>query len=213
MRPASSTPRSFLHFFFPSLTGMVGYWATLSLNIPDFTRYAKSQESQIVGQAFGLPVAMTLYTFIGIAVHVGVDGGLRRADLEPDCAAGRFHQPLIAFLALVSILIATLNVNIGANVVSPVERLFQPCAATDQLSHRRADYGLSGLAMMPWKLMASLWQLHIQVAGGLLGTAGAGGGDHDRGLLFYSRHKAGHGVAVPAGGPYEYIQRGSIRGR
>src|SRR6202166_4383145 len=58
---------SFLHFFFPSLTAMVGYWATLSLNIPDFTRYAKSQDSQIVGQAIGLPVAMTLYSFIGIA--------------------------------------------------------------------------------------------------------------------------------------------------
>jgi len=61
------THSSFLHFFFLSLTGIVGYWATLSLNIPDFTRYAKSQESQIVGQSFGLPVAMTLYTFIGIA--------------------------------------------------------------------------------------------------------------------------------------------------
>src|ERR1700723_3970510 len=59
------TTGSFLRFFFPSLTAMVGYWATLSLNIPDFTRYAKSQDSQIVGQAFGLPVAMVLYSFIG----------------------------------------------------------------------------------------------------------------------------------------------------
>jgi NCS1 family nucleobase:cation symporter-1 len=63
------TTGSFLRFFFPSLTAMVGYWATLSLNIPDFTRYAKSQDSQIAGQAFGLPVAMVLYSFIGIAVH------------------------------------------------------------------------------------------------------------------------------------------------
>src|SRR6195952_2581215 len=61
------TTSAFLHFFFPMLTAMVGYWATLSLNIPDFTRYAKSQESQILGQAFGLPVAMALYSFIGIA--------------------------------------------------------------------------------------------------------------------------------------------------
>ena len=59
---------SFLHFFFPSLTAMVGYWATLALNIPDFTRYSKSQGAQIVGQGFGLPLAMTLYTFVGIAV-------------------------------------------------------------------------------------------------------------------------------------------------
>ncbi|HZD48044.1 MAG TPA: cytosine permease, partial [Silvibacterium sp.] len=59
---------AFLRFFFPSLTAMVGYWATLALNIPDFTRYSKSQNSQVVGQAFGLPVAMTLYSFIGVAV-------------------------------------------------------------------------------------------------------------------------------------------------
>jgi NCS1 family nucleobase:cation symporter-1 len=63
-----TTRSSFLHFFFPSLTAMVGYWATLSLNIPDFTRYSKSQGSQMIGQAFGLPVAMTMYSFIGIAV-------------------------------------------------------------------------------------------------------------------------------------------------
>jgi len=72
--PMLSTPSSFkttgsfLKFFFPSLTAMVGYWATLSLNIPDFTRFSKSQDAQIAGQAFGLPVAMTLYSFIGIAV-------------------------------------------------------------------------------------------------------------------------------------------------
>ena len=58
----------FCDSFFPALTAMVGYWATLSLNIPDFTRYAKNQESQLVGQAFGLPVAMVLYSFLGIAV-------------------------------------------------------------------------------------------------------------------------------------------------
>src|ERR1700742_2207210 len=107
----------FLHFFFPSLTAMVGYWATLALNIPDFTRYAKSQDSQIVGQAFGLPVAMTLYSFVGIACTSASEKIFGEAIWSPITLLSRFHQPLAAILALVAVLVATLNVNIGANVV------------------------------------------------------------------------------------------------
>src|SRR5882672_6033027 len=55
----------FVRFFIPSLTGMVGFWATVALNIPDFTRYAKSQSAQVWGQAIGLPTTMALYSFIG----------------------------------------------------------------------------------------------------------------------------------------------------
>ena len=81
------TTGSFLRFFFPSLTAMVGYWATLSLNIPDFTRYAKSQDSQIVGQAFGLPVAMVLVLVYRDRVHFGVGHHLWRAGVVADHAA------------------------------------------------------------------------------------------------------------------------------
>ena len=146
---------SFLHFFFLSLTGMVGYWATLSLNIPDFTRYAKSQESQIVGQAFGLPVAMTLYTFIGIACTSASTVVFGYPIWSPITLLGKFHQPYIAFLALISILIATLNVNIGANVVSPSNDFSH--LAPKHISFRTGGLitGCIGLAMMPWKLMAS----------------------------------------------------------
>lgn len=110
---------SFLKFFFPSLTAMVGYWATLSLNIPDFTRYAKSQGSQVVGQAFGLPIAMTLYSFIGIACTSASVTIFGEPVWSPIALLGRFHQPGVAFLAMIALLVATLNVNIGANVVSP----------------------------------------------------------------------------------------------
>jgi len=58
----------FWSYFFPSLTGMVGFWATLSLNIPDFSRYAKTQRDQVIGQALGLPTTMALFAFIGVAV-------------------------------------------------------------------------------------------------------------------------------------------------
>src|SRR5580693_4967913 len=149
------TTGEFLHFFFPMLTAMVGYWATLSLNIPDFTRYAKSQESQIFGQTFGLPVAMTLYTFIGIACTSASTVVFGHPIWNPITLLGQFHQPFIAFLALISILIATLNVNIGANVVSPSNDFSH--LAPRLISFRTGGLitGCIGLMMMPWKLMAS----------------------------------------------------------
>jgi len=150
-----STRSSFLHFFFPSLTAMVGYWATLSLNIPDFTRYSKSQGSQIGGQAFGLPVSMTLYSFIGIAVTSASTVVFGEPIWNPVTLLGKFHQPWLAFLGLVGLLIATLNVNIAANVVSPSNDFSN--LAPRLISFRTGGLitGFLGLAMMPWKLMAT----------------------------------------------------------
>jgi NCS1 family nucleobase:cation symporter-1 len=163
------TTGAFLHFFFPMLTAMVGYWATLSLNIPDFTRYAKSQESQIVGQAFGLPVAMTLYSFIGIACTSASTVVFGEPIWSPITLLGRFHQPAVAFLALISILIATLNVNIGANVVSPSNDFSN--LAPRHISFRTGGLitGFLGLAMMPWKLMSSFGNY---IFGWLVGYSG-----------------------------------------
>ena len=159
----------FLHFFFPSLTAMVGYWATLSLNIPDFTRYAKSQDSQIVGQAFGLPVAMTLYSFIGIACTSASVKIFGEPVWSPITLLGRFHQPLAAFLALIALLVATLNVNIGANVVSPSNDFSN--LAPRLISFRMGGLitGFLGLAMMPWKLMSTFGSY---IFGWLVGYSG-----------------------------------------
>ncbi len=163
------TTGSFLHFFFPSLTAMVGYWATLSLNIPDFTRYAKSQDSQIVGQAFGLPVAMTLYSFIGIACTSASETIFGEPVWSPITLLGRFHQPLAALLALVALLVATLNVNIGANVVSPSNDFSN--LAPRLISFRTGGLitGFLGLAMMPWKLMSTFG---TYIFGWLIGYSG-----------------------------------------
>ena len=163
------TTGSFLRFFFPSLTAMVGYWATLSLNIPDFTRYTKSQDSQIAGQAFGLPVAMALYSFIGIACTSASITIFGEPVWSPIALLGRFHQPLAALLALVALLIATLNVNIGANVVSPSNDFSN--LAPGLISFRTGGLitGLLGLAMMPWKLMSSFGNY---IFGWLIGYSG-----------------------------------------
>jgi NCS1 family nucleobase:cation symporter-1 len=150
-----SSTSSFLKYFFPALTGMVGYWATLSLNIPDFTRYAKNQDSQILGQAFGLPVAMTLYSFLGIACTSASTVVFGEPIWSPVVLLGRFHQPLLAFLGLIALLVATLNVNIGANVVGPSNDFAN--LAPKFISFRMGGLitGVLGLAIMPWRLMSS----------------------------------------------------------
>jgi NCS1 family nucleobase:cation symporter-1 len=150
-----TSTEGFLAFFLPALTGMVGYWATLSLNIPDFTRYAKSQESQIVGQAFGLPVAMTLFSMLGIVCTSASTVIFGRAIWSPVELLGQFHQPLLAFLGLIALLVATLNVNIGANVVGPSNDFAN--LAPRFISFRTGGLitGAIGLAIMPWRLVSS----------------------------------------------------------
>src|ERR1700758_1075690 len=109
----------FVRFFIPALTGMVGFWSTVALNIPDFTRYARSQRAQMVGQALGLPTAMTLYAFIGVAVTSASAVIFGEAIWDPVVLLGGVNQRIVALIALVALLLATLNTNVAANVVSP----------------------------------------------------------------------------------------------
>src|SRR5437773_151572 len=150
------TTAEFMRFFIPSLTGMVGFWATVALNIPDFTRYAKSQKAQIWGQILGLPTTMTFYSFIGVAVTSASVVLFGRAIWDPVELLGEFKQPLVAFIALIALLIATLTTNVAANVVSPSNDFAN-------LNPRRISFrtggvitGIIGVLMMPWKLLSDL---------------------------------------------------------
>ena len=145
----------FFRFFVPSLTGVVGFWATVSLNIPDFTRYAHSQRDQMVGQALGLPATMTFYSFIGIAVTSATVIIFGQALWDPVAVLSRFGNPWAVVLAMIALLMATLNVNVAANVVSPANDF-------SNISPRRISFrtgglitAVVGLLMQPWKLLAS----------------------------------------------------------
>ena len=159
--PMLATPSKFMsfgeffRFFIPSLTGVVGFWATVSLNIPDFTRYAHSQRDQMLGQALGLPATMTFYSFIGIAVTSATVIIFGQALWDPVAVLSRLGNPFAVVLAMLALLIATLNVNVAANVVSPANDF-------SNLSPRRISFRTGGLitcamgiAMQPWKLMAN----------------------------------------------------------
>lgn len=141
--------------FFPSLTGMIGFWATLSLNIPDFTRYSKSQKEQMLGQAIGLPLTMGLYAFIGVAVTsatIVIFGGMPIWD--PVVLITKFTNPLVLSISLFALCLATLATNLAANVVSPANDFanLYPSKITFRIGGLIT--GIIGILIQPWKLVA-----------------------------------------------------------
>jgi len=160
---------AFLRFFIPSLTGMVGFWATVALNIPDFTRYAKSQKAQMLGQALGLPAAMTLYSFIGVAVTSASVVLFGTAIWDPVVLLGKFNQPVVALIALVALLVATLNTNVAANVVSPSNDFSNLNPRLISFRTGGLITGVVGILMMPWKLLTSF---SSYIFGWLVGYSG-----------------------------------------
>jgi NCS1 family nucleobase:cation symporter-1 len=173
--PVLSTPSKFkttgefFRFFVPSLTGMVGFWATVALNIPDFTRYAKSQKAQMMGQALGLPTAMTIYSFIGVAVTSASVVIFGQAIWDPVALLGRFHEPVIASIALVALLVATLNTNVAANVVSPSNDFSNLNPRLISFRTGGLITGVIGILMMPWRLLTDF---NSYIFGWLVGYSG-----------------------------------------
>jgi len=164
------TFRDFFRFFVPSLTGVVGFWATVALNIPDFTRYARSQRAQVVGQVLGLPTTMTLYSFIGVAVTSATAIIFGQTIWDPVQVLARLGNPFAVVIAMMALLLATLNVNVAANLVSPSNDF-------SNLSPRLISFRTGGLiacvvgvvVFQPWRLLANYSNY---IFGWLLGYSG-----------------------------------------
>ena len=159
----------FFAFFVPSLTGMIGFWATLSISIPDFTRYARSQRAQVLGQAIGLPPTMALFSFIGVAVASASMLIFGEAIWDPVVLLGKFDNPFLILLSVFALAVATLTTNIAANVVPPAN-------AFANLVPRKISFvagglitGVIGILMMPWKLLSDF---EAYIFGWLVGYSG-----------------------------------------
>jgi NCS1 family nucleobase:cation symporter-1 len=148
------TSKEFWHFFFPALTGMIGFWATLSLNIPDFTRYAKSQKAQVNGQILGLAPSMTMFSFIGVVVTSATIILYGEAIWDPLILAEKFTDKFVITIAMIAVAIATLASNIAANMVSPANDFAN--LAPRKINFRTGGYitGIIGILIFPWKLIA-----------------------------------------------------------
>ncbi|HXS99456.1 MAG TPA: NCS1 family nucleobase:cation symporter-1 [Elusimicrobiota bacterium] len=153
---AAGQPKAghFWAFFVPALTGMIGFWATLSLNIPDFSRYAKSQKDQVWGQALGLPLTMGLYSFIGVAVTSATVVIYGKEIWDPVELIAMFKNPVVLTIALLSLVLATLATNIAANVVGPANDFAH--LWPEKITFRIGGYitGVIGILIQPLKLIA-----------------------------------------------------------
>lgn len=153
----SSKFKSFSDFFpvfIPSLTGMIAFWSTLSLNIPDFTRFGKGQREQILGQALGLPTTMTVFSAMGVIITSATIAIYGKAIWDPVELLTKFTNPIVLIFALTGIIVSSLSVNIAANIVSPANDFSN--MAPNKISFKTGGLitGILGILIMPWKLMS-----------------------------------------------------------
>ena len=171
-----NTMAAFLPVFIPSLTAMIGFWATLSLNMPDFTRFGRSQREQVIGQAIALPTTMFAFAAMGVMITSATAIIYGESIWDPVKLVGKFHNPMIVAFAMFSVVVATLAVNIAANVVSPANDFANLSPKHISFKTGGLITGLIGIAMQPWRLLADpkgyIFTWLVGYSGGLGSIAG-----------------------------------------
>jgi len=166
----------FFPVFMPALTAVIGFWSTLSLNMPDFTRFGRSQREQAIGQVVALPTTMTVFAGMGILITSASVVIFGHAEWDPMQLARHFHSPVIVAIAMFTVVVATLAVNIAANTVSPANDFANAFPRHVSFKIGGLITGLVGIAMMPWKLLenpAKYLNDWLGGYGGLLGAVAA----------------------------------------
>lgn len=151
---------AFIKVFIPSLSAMIGFWATLSLNMPDFTRFGHSQKEQTMGQVVALPTAMALFSAMGVMITSAatvIYPSVPMSELwDPVKLIGRLGegQPLVVAVAMFTVALATLSVNVAANVVSPANDFANAFPRHISFKLGGLITGVMGIVMQPWRLIA-----------------------------------------------------------
>src|SRR5213592_2566085 len=166
--------------FIPSLTAMIGFWATLSLNMPDFTRFGRSQREQVTGQTVALPTTMTVFAAMGVIITsaaVIIYPNSPMSELwDPVKLVGHFTAPVVVAISMFTVVVATLSVNIAANVVSPANDFANAFPKWVSFKTGGLITGLLGIAIQPWRLLADpsgyIFSWLLGYSGGLGSIAG-----------------------------------------
>ena len=170
------TMGEFLPVFVPSLTAMIGYWATLSLNMPDFTRFGRSQREQIIGQVVALPTTMSVFAAMGVIITSATTIIYGQAIWDPVVLVGKFTSPFVVAISMFTVVVATIAVNIAANVVSPANDLANMFPRLISFKTGGLITGILGIAIQPWKLLADpsgyIFSWLLGYSGGLGSIAG-----------------------------------------
>ena len=155
---------AFLPYFMAALTAMVGFWATLSLNIPDFSRYARTQRSQIIGQIIGLPLTMLLFAGLGVVLTAASMELVGETLSDPINLIGRIDSPFWVVLAMLIIILATISTNTAANIVSPTN-VFQNIAPKIINENKGVLLtGVIGILIMSWELLKKIGWLETDIS-------------------------------------------------
>ena len=144
----------FFKVFVPSLTAMIGFWATLSLNMPDFTRFGRSQREQTIGQAVALPTTMFVFAAMGVMITSATALIYGELIWDPVKLIGRFQSPIVIAVSMFTAVVATLAVNIAANVVSPANDFANAFPRAISFKTGGLITGILGIVIQPWKLLA-----------------------------------------------------------
>ena len=167
---------AFWPIFVPSVTAMIGFWSTLSLNMPDFTRFGRSQKEQVIGQVVALPTTMTVFAMMGIMITSASAVIYGHAIWDPVDLVGRFENRLVVAVAMFTVVVATLGVNIAANVVSPANDFANLKPGAISFKTGGLITGIVGMFMIPWKLIADpsgyIFKWLLGYSGGLGALAG-----------------------------------------
>ena len=161
---------TFWAVFIPSLTATIGFWSTLSLNMPDFTRFGRSQREQAIGQVVALPTTMTGFAAMGIVITSATVIIFHKPIADPIELASHFTDRLVVGIAMFTVVIATLAVNIAANVVSPANDFANAFPRVIDFKLGGLITGIVGIAMMPWELLKDA---HSYILGWLVGYSGS----------------------------------------
>jgi NCS1 family nucleobase:cation symporter-1 len=154
----------FLGYFMAALTAMVGFWATLSLNIPDFSRYARSQRAQVIGQIIGLPLTMFLFSGLGVILTAASFELVGETISDPVILVGRIDNTMWVILSMLMIILATISTNTAANIVSPTN-VFQNVAPKYINENKGVIItGIIGIALMSWELLKKLGWIETDVS-------------------------------------------------
>jgi len=162
--------------FVPSLTAMIGFWATLSLNMPDFTRFGRSQREQMVGQVVALPTTMSVFAAMGVMITSATTIIYGQAIWDPVQLVARFSSPLIVAVSMFTVVVATIAVNIAANVVSPANDFANAFPRFIGFKTGALLTGILGILIQPWRLLADpsgyIFTWLLGYSGGLGSIAG-----------------------------------------
>jgi NCS1 family nucleobase:cation symporter-1 len=171
-----TTAADFFKVFVPSLTAMIGFWATLSLNMPDFTRFGRSQREQMIGQVVALPTTMFVFAAMGVLITSATAVIYGELIWDPIKLVGRFRDPFVIAISMFTAVVATLAVNIAANVVSPANDFANAFPRAISFKTGGLITGLLGIAIQPWRLLADpsgyIFTWLLGYSGGLGSIAG-----------------------------------------